>query len=115
MNENKEKSSIKPLITLIVSSGFFGIILVPAFWIAMSGVMLFDSPGSTESGFLITLYAVMLSFPFVILISFTSWIFFYFEKYKWAVIVSLFPLINVLSALILIFISYVFFNGSLIP
>jgi len=98
-----------------VSSGFFGIILVPAFWIATSGVMLFDSPVSTESGFLITLYAVMFSFPFVILISFTSWIFFYFEKYKWAVIVSLFPLVNILSALVLILISYVFFNGSLIP
>ena len=115
MNENKEKNSLKPLITLIVSSGFFGIILVPAFWIAMSGVMLFDSPGSTESGFLLALYAVMLSFPFVILISFTSWIFFYFEKYRWAVIVSLIPLVNVLCASVLIFISYVFFNGSLVP
>lgn len=115
MNENKEKGNLKTLITLIVSTGLFSLLLVPAFWIAMSGVMLFDSPGSAESVYLIVLYAVMLSFPFVILISFTSWIFFYFEKYRWAVIVSLFPLVNVLCASVLIFISYVFFNGSLVP
>ena len=80
MENNKGKKSA--LITLIVTSAVFTILLIPSFWVTAMLTMMFDSPGSENSGMLWLIFLSFASFPVLIIVSYSGWIFFMVKKYS---------------------------------
>lgn len=107
----KDSSRLKTW--LIIINVFFGLCMIPAFFMALMSVMLFDSPGSTESSLTWTLFFSLISFPILCLLSIPfTWVFYKKEKPKAALWVSLSPLFSVLFIIIAFVLLEVFCNGQ---
>ncbi len=115
MEEHKDKPKKSALVTLIIMTALFALLVIPGIWISAFSFMLFDAPGSDSSIFVISLFLSVISFPVLVLVSFSSWIFFFLKKYKTAVIVSLLPFVSIVSAGFLFAFSEIFMGGNLVP
>lgn len=94
--ETKPKHTATWIVLLIVTI-FFALAIVPAIYISMMSVMLFDAPGSEKNPAVLAFFYTVVSFPILCGVSFTSWIFFLLKLYKTSVVVSLLPLLSLLA------------------
>lgn len=95
---NKSYSKHKgALITLIIATIFFSLAVIPAIYVAMMSVMLFDAPGSEKNPSVLAFFYSIVSFPVMCVVSNVSWIFYALKLYKAAIIVSLSPLLSLLA------------------
>lgn len=115
MEELKNGNKKLTLAALVISTVVFGLLLIPGLWISAFSFMLFDAPGTSESPFVISLFISIISFPVLALFSFSSWIFFFYKKYKAAVLISLLPFVSLIMAGTLFAVSEIFFGGNLTP
>lgn len=103
--DNKEYSRHKGvLITLIISTILSLLLIIPGVYAAMMSVMLFDAPGSTENPSVVLFFYSLVSFPVMCGLSNVSWIFYTLKLYKTAMVVSLSPLLSILTIMIMFFV-----------
>ena len=105
--ENNLKGKKSALVTLIITSAVFTILLIPSFWVTAMLTMMFDSPEAADSSFIWFLFLSFASFPVIIIFSYTAWIFFFVKKYMAAKIISLLPLVSLFIILLALLVYFV--------
>jgi len=102
--DNKTYSKHKgTLVTLIITTILFLLLITPGVYVAMMSVMLFDAPGSTENPTVVGFFYSIVSFPVMCGLSPVSWIFYALKLYKTAIIVSLSPVLSIIAIIITFF------------
>jgi hypothetical protein len=105
--DNKSYSKHKgTLVTLIISTILFLLLIIPGIYVAMMSVMLFDAPGSTENPSVVAFFYSIVSFPVMCGLSPISWIFYAFKLYKTALFVSLSPILSIIAIIIMFFFMF---------
>jgi len=102
--DNKTYSKHKgTLVTLIITTILFLLLITPGVYVAMMSVMLFDAPGSTENPTVVGFFYSIVSFPVMCGLSPISWIFYALKLYKTAIIISLSPVLSIIAIIITFF------------
>jgi hypothetical protein len=96
-NEQLEKRKKSTKFILIIATIFFALSVIPALFVAVMSVMIFDSGVTTTR---IVFYSFIVSYPLICLLSFLSWVFYGYKKYAVAIFISLLPLLNIIFLLI---------------
>lgn len=78
-------------VILIITTTVFTLAIIPGIWIAIMSIRIFDSEVTTT---LIILFSFIATFPLICLLSFISWVFYALRKYRFAVFISLMPILN---------------------
>ncbi len=87
-------------IWLIVSTVLYGILVILSIPVIIMSPMMFDAPGSLENGVLNMLFASLVVFPVVVIISIIAeWILYNKGKIKISLIFSFLPIADVLIIL----------------
>jgi len=111
MNENiliKRKKVAR--VILVISTIIFMFALLPGIWAAIKSVTLYG-PGAGIK--IILLFSFITTFPFICILSLSSWIFYSYKKFGMAIFVSLLPFLNIFCAGIIYLIFLIFFGGKL--
>lgn len=101
LNQFPEDPLKRPaLIILLVTTPLWGLLFLPATFLALMTTMIFDHPG--EDLCVIWTFAITIfTFPLICLISIaTSWIAYGAKTFVWAVFLSFLPVINLVLFLI---------------
>ncbi len=107
-NSMDDTSRLKTKTTLLISSVVFGLLGIALFIPLLMSVMAFDAPGSEQQVATWIVFLCLFTFsPICILSIVCSWILYGFEKYRFAKIISLSPLVNVSILFALFSVSYV--------
>lgn len=91
------------LLTLILTSVLFGLLIIPGVGVIMISPMVFDAPESQRNPKVLPFVIALVSYPVIAFLSIIgSWILYKLKRYKAAILVSLLPLLPV-------FIAFIFF------
>jgi len=101
MDQRTEEKRRRTKILLIITTSIFGALMLPDLAVALFTPFLFDSPSATEHTEVVLFAAVIISYPIVYLLSMIlGWVFYSLQKYRFATILSLLPLINIVMFMV---------------
>jgi hypothetical protein len=93
------KVKSKARLTLILTSGIFGLLLVPGFGAMMISPMVFDAADADKNPSLIAFTVALVSYPVLTILAIIgSWILYRMKSYRAAIWISLLPLFPLLVA-----------------
>lgn len=97
------------------SSAFFLVLVPVSLFLMIGALMSFDAPGSEESiPTILFAYSIIL-YPLVYIISVAiSWVLYFFKQYRFAILMSKLPLVNVLAFIIGILSLLTFCGGRFV-
>jgi uncharacterized BrkB/YihY/UPF0761 family membrane protein len=97
----EERKEQKTRFYLVIFTVLFVLVALLSLLPATYAIRMFDAHGATENPATILLFLSFFSFPAFLLISvILAWIFYLLLKFRWALLILLLPLLNILGAAI---------------
>jgi hypothetical protein len=95
------KTRRNALLTLILTSVLFGLLMVPGLGAVTISPIVFDAPDAQQNPKLVAFTIALVSYPILAFISIAgSWILYALKHYRIAMAISLLPLLSIFAAFI---------------